>query len=109
MVEPHAGKAVAQLARRRGGKKSPRQQAREARRRSRAQALERRHEPFFGRGEIAAEGKRRQQALVARSCERAGDARGRIVAAGGGALEAPPRLARRPRPPPPLLLATRIR
>src|SRR5262249_7003333 len=108
MLEPHAREAVAEVARRRGGEKSPRQQPRELQRRSRAQALERRHEPLLGRGEIAVEGKRRQQALLARGSERAGDALRRIVAAGGWQLEAPPDLAGIPRPPPPVLLETRI-
>src|SRR6516225_7353794 len=99
MLEPHAREAVAQLARRRGGKKSPRQQTRELRRRGRAQQFERWNEPRFGRGEIAAEGKRRQQALVARGSERVDDARGRIVAAGGRQLEASLDLAGIPRPP----------
>src|SRR5262249_56082025 len=63
---------------------------------------------FVGGGKIAAEGKGRQQALVARSCERGGDARGRIVAAGGGQLEPPLDLAGIPRPPQQLILETRI-
>src|SRR6516225_10031994 len=88
MVEPHARETVARLARRRGCEKSPRQQAREVEQRSRAQQLERRDEPLLDRGEIAAEGKRRQQARFARGRERARDALGRVVAAGGGELEA---------------------
>src|SRR5262249_27355906 len=88
MVERHAREAVAQVAGRRGCEKAPRQQAREVERRGRAQALERRDEPLLDRGEIAAEGKRQQQALVARGRERASDALGRVVAAGGRQLEA---------------------
>src|SRR5262245_45903694 len=108
MVEPHAREAVAQLARGRGCEKSSRQQAREVEQRSRAQAVERRDEPLLDRGEIAAEGKRRQQALVARGSERARDARGRVVAAGGGQLEASLDLASIARPPQQFILETRI-
>src|SRR5215831_11715876 len=88
MLEPHAREAVAQLARWRGREKCSRQETGKPQRRRRAQQLERRDEPLLDRGEIAAEGKRRQQALVARWRERARDARGRVVAAGGGELEA---------------------
>src|SRR5262249_7701001 len=77
--------AVARLARQRGREKSARQETGEPQRRRRAQQLERRNEPLLGRGEVAAEGKRRQQALFARGSERVGDALGRIVAAGGRA------------------------
>src|SRR5262249_36344926 len=106
MVEPHAREAVAQLARRRGCEKSPRQQSGEAQWRTRAQALERGDEPLLGRGESAAEGKRRQQALVARWRERARDARGRVVAAGGRELEAPLDLAGIARTPQQFILET---
>src|SRR5262245_32603436 len=105
---PHAREAVARLARRRGCEKSPRQQTREVERRSRAQAVERRDEPLLDRGEVAAEGKGRQQALVARSPERARDARGRVVAAGGGELEALLDLASIARAPQQFILETRI-
>src|SRR5262249_56986895 len=88
MSEAHAREAIAQLARRRGCEKSSRQQPGEAQRRGRAQALERRDEPLLDRGEIAAEGKRRQQALIARGRERASDALRRVVAAGVGELDA---------------------
>src|SRR6516165_12613622 len=108
MLEPHARETVARLARRRGCEKSPRQQARELEQRSRAQQLERRDEPRFGRGEIAAEGKGRQQALFARPRERARDALGRVVAAGGGELEAPLDLASIARAPQQFILETRI-
>src|SRR5262249_21906593 len=102
MVEPHAREAVAQLARGRGCEKSSRQETGEAQRRGRAQALERRDEPLFGRGEIAAEGKRRQQALFARWREGARDALAGVVAAGGGGPGAALRLSGGPRPPPPV-------
>src|SRR5262249_49106213 len=99
MVEPHARETVARLARPRGCEKSARQQSGEAQRRRRAQQLERRDEPLLDRGEIAAEGKRRQQPLLARSPERARDALGRVVAAGGRELEALLDLARIARAP----------
>src|SRR5262249_58857492 len=108
MIEPHARETVAQLARRRGCEKSPRQHAREVEWRGRAQALERRDEPLLDRGEIAAEGKRRQQALVARGSERARDALGRIVAAGGRELEARLDLASILSAPQQVILETRI-
>src|SRR5262245_56316762 len=108
MGEAHAREAVTQLARRRGCEKSPRQQSGEAQWRNRAQQLERRDEPLLGRGEIAAEGKRRQQALVARGGERARDALGRIVAAGGRQLEASLDLASIARPPQQFILEARI-
>src|SRR5262249_20132462 len=60
------------------------------------------------RSTARAEGKRRQQALVARSCQRAGDALGRVVAAGGRQLEAPLDLAGILRPPQQFILETRI-
>src|SRR5262249_10854540 len=82
--------------------KSSRQETGEAQRRGRAQALERRDEPLFGRGEIAAEGKRRQQALFARWREGARDALAGVVAAGGGGPGAALRLSGGPRPPPPV-------
>src|SRR5262245_31996038 len=108
MVEPHAGEAIAQLARRGGCEKSSRQETSEVERRGRAQELERRDEPLLDRGEIAAKGKRRQQALFARGSERARDALGRVVAAGGGQLEASLDLAGSARAPQQFILETRI-
>src|SRR2546428_7378129 len=108
MFETHADKAIAQLARRRRCEKSSRQETGETQRRRRAQQLKRWDEPLLGRGEIAAEGKRRQQAVLARARERARDALGRIVAAGRRQLEALLDLAGILRPPQQFILETRI-
>src|SRR5262249_60840249 len=86
MLEPHAGEAVARLARRRGCEESSRQETGEAQRRGRAQQLERRDEPLLDRGEIAAERKRREQSLFARGGERAREGLGGVVPGGGGGV-----------------------